>query len=146
MVAISHGHGVIGCEQYKKMNGAYMESYVLRKFHGMFSKANKGQIFLQDGDPSQNSAAARKSMHACNAVCLNIPPRSPDLNPTENLFHLVDKKLSEDAKKQKIEHETYERVIQTIKRYSKRTIDLPIESVHNRLRMTVKSKGEGLRY
>ena len=127
-----------------------MESYVLRKFPGMFSKANKGQIFLQDGDPSQNSAATRKSIHACNAVCLNIPPRIPDLNPIENLCHLVDKKLSEDAKKQKIEHETYEqfsrRVIQTIKHYSKRTINLLIESIHNRLTMIVKSKGERLRY
>ena len=83
-------------------------------------------------------------------VCLNIPPRSPDLNPIENLFHLVDKKLSEDAKKEKIEHQTYEqfsrRVIQTIKRYSKRPIDLLIEFIHNRLRMIVKSKGERLRY
>ena len=94
----------------------------------MFSKANKGQIFLHNGDPGQNSADARKSMHACNAVCLTIPPRSPDLNPIENLFHLVAKQLSEDATKRKIEHETYEqfsrRVIHTIKSYSKRTNQL----------------------
>ena len=49
-----------------------------------------------------------------------------------------------------IEHETYDqfsrRVIQTIKSYSEGTIDLLIESMHNRLGMNVKSKGEPLRY
>ena len=81
---------------------------MLKKIPGMFSKANKGQILLQDGNTNQNSAAVRKGMHVCNAVCLNIPNRSPDLNSIANLFHLVNKQNSEDAKKRKIEHETYE--------------------------------------
>ena len=103
VVAISHGHGVKGCEQYKNMNGTCIV-VCLKKIPGIFSKTNKGQILLQDGNPNQNSAAVRKGMHACNAVCLNIPNRRPDLNPIANLFHLVNKQISKDAKKQKNEH------------------------------------------
>ena len=150
MVAISYGHGVIKCEQYEKMNGAYMKSFIPRKFNKMSSKAGKGQTFLQDGDPSQNCAAALESMAKCGAICLKIHARSPDLNPIENLFHLINNQLSVDAKEQNMQHETYDqfskRVKHTLENCSKETIDSVIDSMHNRMKMVVKSKGERLKY
>ena len=149
VVAINHGHGVIGCEQCKNMNGAYIV-VCLKKSLVCFQRLAKVRSYFKMVTPNQNSAAVRKGMHACNAVCLNIPNRSSDLNPITNLFHLVNKQISEDAKKWKIELETYEqflrRVIQTIKSYSKMTIDLLRESMHNRLGMIMEWKGECLRY
>ena len=145
MVAISYGHGVIKFEQYEKMNGAYMKSFIRRKCNKMFSNAGKGQTFFQDGDPSQNCAAALESMAKCGAICLKIPARSPDLNPIENLFHLINNQLSVDAKEQNIQHETYDqfskRVKHTLQNYSKETIDSLIDSMHNRMKMVVNSKG-----
>jgi hypothetical protein len=52
---------------------------------------------LQDGDPVQNSAAARHAFQEVGVVTFAIPPRSPDLNPIKNLFHLVSKQLGQDA-------------------------------------------------
>ena len=39
-------------------------------------------------DPSLNSRAARDAMIRCRSELLKIPPRSPDLNPKENIFTL----------------------------------------------------------
>ena len=57
----------------------------------MFKKAGKilSRMWLQDGDPSQNSAARVAAFQNINSPLLSIPPRSPDLNPIENLFCLV---------------------------------------------------------
>ena len=38
-----------------------------------------------------------------------IPPRSPDLNPIQNTFHLIGKQLKKDAITQNLEYETYEK-------------------------------------
>ena len=92
MVAITYNKGVIVCEQYEKMNGKYMESFVERNFDRLFeiSVGDKERCFLQDGDKSQNCANARKAWtEKCKAEMFSIPPRSPDLNPIENVFHLV---------------------------------------------------------
>ena len=61
MVAISYNKGVISCEPYEKMNGCYFAVFLDNHFDRLFSAANKGctPMFLQDGDPSQNSALAR---------------------------------------------------------------------------------------
>ena len=50
-------------------------------------------MFVQDGDPSQNSKAAKTALDKIGAVQFSIPPRSPDLNPIENAFNLVEKKI-----------------------------------------------------
>ena len=44
-----------------------------------------------DNDPSQRSKAARKAINNSGATLFEIPPRSPDLIPIENLFHIVKK-------------------------------------------------------
>ena len=61
MVAVSYGKGVILCEQYETLNGRYFQSLVECEFPRMFTIADKEgrRFFLQDGDPSQNSALAR---------------------------------------------------------------------------------------
>ena len=38
-----------------------------------------GKLFLQDEDPSQNSALAREAMEAVGCRLFKIPARSPDL-------------------------------------------------------------------
>ena len=44
-----------------------------------------------DNDPSQRSLAAKTAIkeEGCELFC--IPARSPDLNPIENMFHIVKK-------------------------------------------------------
>ena len=44
------------------------------------------------------------------------PPRSPDLNPIENLFHLVSKQLIEDAIDKRITSENFEQFSDRVKR------------------------------
>ena len=62
--------------------------FVAEHFNSVFdNSANPpGKLFLQDGDPRQCSRVARKAME--NLVCrmFAIPPRSPDINPIENIF------------------------------------------------------------
>ena len=93
MVAISYGKGVVLCERYEKMDGNYFASFIDQHFNTMFERSCKGlsRLWLQDGDPSQNSKAAREAMARCHSELLKIPPRSPDLNPIENIFHTVSK-------------------------------------------------------
>ena len=57
----------------------------------------KSCIFVQDDDPSQNSKVAKAAMKSCIFLLHQIPARSPDLNPIENVFHIVKKDLQTDT-------------------------------------------------
>ncbi len=50
-----------------------------------------------NNDPSQRSKTAWKAMNKAGATLFTVPPRSPDLNPIENLFHIVKKSAGYDA-------------------------------------------------
>ena len=47
----------------------------------MFQTADKGnsRIWVQDGEPSQNSALAKSALSRADSTQLKLPPRSPDL-------------------------------------------------------------------
>ena len=83
--------------------------------------------WLQDGDPSQNSAAAKKAMREVNSDLFSIPPRSPDINPIENFFNLVRRRLETDAITREITKETYEEFESRVKRTMS---DLPLSSIN----------------
>ena len=95
-VCISSGKGVIFCEQYEKLNGQYFTNFVGRNFKTIFSLSYdpEGNLFIQEGDPSQNSKLRKTKMRSCGTQLLAIPPRSPDINPIENIFHLIGQDLS----------------------------------------------------
>ena len=150
MVAISYREGVVLCEQYDKLDGHYFKDLVERKFVNMFENANKGdsKLWIQDGDPSQNSALARCSWLALGAELLSIPPRSPDINPIENFFKLVKDRLTKDAIANNITWESFpdfsNRVRETILNMDKAVIDKIIESMNERMDLIISKKGRKL--
>ncbi len=87
MVAISYGKGVIVCEPYDKMYGKYFSNFIDKNFDTMFKLADKGdsRIWIQDGNPFQNSADARAVMSRARCELPKIPACSPDLNPIKSL-------------------------------------------------------------
>ena len=153
MCAISYQRGFIECYHYEEaLNGEFCKSYIENGFPKMFAESPnpRGKLFLQDGDPSQNSALAKEAMDVVGCRLFKIPPRSPDLNPIENTFNNIRKKIREDAVKQKITKETYlqfcHRVKQTILNYSIQVIDRTIESMPKRVDAVIKNKGARTKY
>ena len=77
-------------------------------------------------------------------------PRSPDLNPIENIFHIASKKLEKDALNEGIAHGSYEefcdRVQRTISGISLELIDKTIQSMSGRITGIIQNNGEQLKY
>ena len=151
MVAIAHGRGVIGCHHYTgPMDGLAFAEMIDETFplwHASTVDTTQ-RNFLQDGDPAQNSAVARDSWEQLQFELFSIPPRSPDLNPIENIFHLIGNKLKADA--QAIQKETFaafcHRAKQTILNFDKDIIDRTIESMPRRIAAVIEGKGARTKY
>ena len=83
---------------------------VRKLFPDVYKKTElcQGCLFLQDGCPVQNSVAALKAMKKVKAYVFSNPPRSSDLNPIENFFNLISKKLIDDVLENMITLESYD--------------------------------------
>lgn len=153
MVAMAYNKGVILCEQYfGRINGQKFADFITEHFTATFEQsANpRGRLFLQDGDPSQNSTLARKSMRAVGARNFSIPPRSPDINPIENVFNVVKDRLHTQALEDNITFETFDefscRVKETLTNVPIAYINKTIESMNNRMEMIIRAKGKRIKY
>ena len=89
-------------------------------------------------------------MARCHCEPLKIPPRSPDLNPIENIFHIASKKLEKNTLNEGIAHGSYEefcdRVQRTISGISLELIDKTIQSMSGRITGRIQNNGERLKY
>ena len=153
MVAVAYDKGVVLCEQYKgNINGEKFADFIRDNFKEALEKgANpRGKLFLQDGDPSQNSKKARDAWEDIGARKFTIPPRSPDLNPIENIFNVVKRGLSEDAVKNNITKENFDefsiRVKASIENTSCQLINKTIDTMNKRVDMIIKAKGQRIKY
>lgn len=98
-----------------------------------------------DNDPSQRSKLATDALHDVGAEVFKIPPRSPDLNPIENVFNNVKSELVKGALQGQIEKESFDefriRVLQTLFNYNSSTIDRTVATMHDRLKIIAKNGG-----
>ncbi len=154
IVAISYNEGVVLCQPYKNLNGPSFARIIRRNFNRAFALANKNnsRLWIQDGDPSQNSEAAKVAMQQCDCkeTLIRIPARSPDLNPIENIFHILKESLRKNAIMLEITNETFqqfqERVMQTLYEIPVQVIDNAIASMPKRLLDIRKNKGGRTKY
>jgi len=152
MVAISYEEGVVMYEEYEHLNGEFFKDFVLEHFPKTFRKSRKGRErrFLQDRDPSQNSVKAKAALSTVKAVKFDIPPRSPDLNPIENLFHIVKEDLRLNAIEKDITYETKSEFAQRVKiiflSTDREVVDRIILSMNKRIDEVIRNKGRRLKY
>ena len=151
--AISHGKGVVLAKSYRKLTGKSFAKFVKREFPAVFKRcemSGQKRLFLQDGDPSQNSERVRKALRDMNVAIFNISPQSPDLNPIENVFKLLADTLRKDALEKNVERETFRafrrRVIRTLKEMPREIIDNIIASMPKRIDSIIQCKGGRLKY
>ena len=71
------------------LDDPFLAKFIKKQFAKVINKSSnpRWNLFVQDGDLSGVT-----------------PPRSPDCNPVENLFHLVERKLQTDDLEQNIQH------------------------------------------
>lgn len=134
------------------MSGEFFAQFARENLPGAFERSINptAKRMLQDGCPSQNSAAARNELRRMGVTVLHIPPRSPDINPIENLFPQVKRKLRLDALRKGIEHESVRqfarRVHRTLTGMSINNIDCLINSMDGRIDQLIRYKGRRLKY
>ena len=150
-VAISYDQGCILAHQYEVLNGETFAEFIREHFAKLFEKCGKlSKTWLQDGDPSQNSAKSRLAQDELGCDLFPIPPRSPELNPIENVFAFVKKELRDNALKEKIQKETFQefsgRVQKTLYSSDKGRINNIIGSYGRRLHQVILRKGEKIDY
>ena len=153
MVVIAHSKGVIKCHQhFGPINSETCKSFIGEQFSDMFKNSTnpKGKLFLQDGDPSQNSKIACEAMDSVGCRLFKIPPCSPDLKTIENMFHLIGKQLKKDAITQNLEHETYEkfsrRANKTVLNFSLDIINRTTVTMPKRIDQVIKIKWQRTKY
>ena len=136
------------CEQYYgNITGELFSDFVREHFPVMFEKsANpKGKLFLQDGDPRQNSKKEKIALDAVDCRQFSIPARSPDANPIENFFKVIRIKLAENAIQLNIIQEDFttfsSRVKNTICSYPTEYINKTIKSMNTQMKLIVARKG-----
>ena len=155
LVAIAHGKGVICAEPYVKMDGPYFARFIRHHFPILFdiTRTNGNanlKLFVMDNDPSQTSAIARKALNNIGAKMQVIPARSPDLNPIENLFHIVRKKMEAEILEKNITHQSWDEFVDRVKfniwLVSREYVDKTTGSMSRRIKDIAKLKGKRTKY
>ena len=153
IVGIAHRRGVVLCEQYfGTITGAKFADIVTRYFSLAFQKCKFPYMkhVLMDGCPRQGAIIARQAFNSIGASYMVVPPRSPDLNPIENLFNLVKRKIRQDAFEKNLTKENFEQFSERCKSillsYSVAHIDATIESMKKRVNLVLYHRGQRIKY
>ena len=153
MVCMSYGKGVIKCVRYAgRINSEKFTHFLNAHLDDAISKScnPKARRLLMDGCPVQNSKTSRAVLDNLNVKVVEIPARSPDVNPIENLFNLVGVALKEQTIAQQITRETEEefekRVVDLLMLFPAERIDKIVDTMSGRIDLIIKSRGQRIRY
>ena len=156
IVAISYGKGVIFAEPYETMTADFFAHFIRRNFPTptLFETAGKDEapqkIFVMNNDPSQTSAKSMATLMDMSYTMQKIPARSPDLNPIENVFHIVRKRINAQIKESNVTRQTWDEFKQMIQyniwSTSRNVIDKTISSMSKRLAEIVNTNGRRTKY
>ena len=155
LVGVSYSAGVVVAEEYEKMNARWFAKFVHETFDSTLRecaamKKKEKLLFVMDNDPSQRSKLASDALEEVGAELVEIPARSPDLNPIENLFNIIKCNLRQEALRGKIVKEDFQtskgRVLQAFSDFDVTVIDRTIRSMHDRLSTLAINDGYRTKY
>ena len=143
---------MICCEPYEHVTSRYFATLVDEHFDRLFELAGKGvsRLWMQDGDPCQNSALAKAAIERVNSTVIKLPPRSADLHVIENVFAISNRHLRKQVRDRKIRRETFDefkaRVIDTFFTLPVVTVNRLIDSIQKIMTSVIKKRGGRIKY
>lgn len=102
------------------------------------------QIFQQDNDPKHSSKLVKSWLKNSGISVIAWPSQSPDLNPIENLWHYVETQLG--GRKSKDEAALFEALAKAWSTIDKKYLEKLVESMHDRCKAVIESKGYSTKY
>jgi transposase len=100
--------------------------------------------FLQDNDPKHSSREITTWLHNNGITCIDFPPYSPDLNPMENLWADLARRVEEK------QPETIEKLQDVLaEEWAATSTDLLVKlvhSMHKRCKLVIEARGEHINY
>lgn len=101
-------------------------------------------VFMQDNDPKHTARKTQEFLSNNNIDTLDWPAQSPDLNPIENLWYLLDIENSKNKKTNK--KEFYEALALSWHNIDPELLKKLVESMPRRLEAVIKAKGGHTKY
>lgn len=77
----------------QNLNAQRYQDLIIRPCVIPHVQANRGMMFMQDNAPCHTARTTRGMLQRNNIRVLDWPPCSPDLNPIENLWDEVDRRI-----------------------------------------------------
>ena len=152
-VGISYNKGVVMCKGYTgRMNAEkYNRVIVPAIIQGMQESINPiSKRLLQDNCSVMNSQLVVSSLEEMGVLRFKIPPRSPDINCIENVFHAMRKAIQRDAVTRNIQKESFRqfqaRCGRIIRNFDVIYINKVIASMPRRIHLVIKRNGQRIRY
>jgi transposase len=104
-------------------------------------------IFQQDNDPKHTSKLVTNYLQDQSYQVMQWPPQSPDLNPIENMWALLKRRLNDYETATKGMNELYERVTEVwYDQMKPEECQKVIESMPRRIQAVIKAKGKWTKY
>lgn len=101
-------------------------------------------VFQQDNDPKHTSSIAKNFFKEKKLRVLEWPPQSPDLNPIENLWSIVDNKLKITERTNK--NSFFRMLCNEWNKIDVQTTKKLVESMPRRLKAVLDAKGGSTKY
>ena len=132
--------GIMNAKQYIKI----LSSNLFQSAKMCFDRDDTDWIFQQDNDPKHTARATDDWLEQKGVNRMEWPPQSPDLNPIENLWSILDRNLMN--RKVNSEEELYNALLDGWNNLSDDIITNLINSMPRRCEEVIKVKGYMTKY
>lgn len=101
-------------------------------------------VFQQDNDPKHTAIKTQTFFKSNRIKCLDWPPQSPDLNPIENLWSILDEKIDKTGVTNKENY--FAALKRTWEELDEKYLQNLVESIPRRLQTVIEAKGSHTKY